>query len=283
VMLTWPTSADPSKGGIASGVAGYVVRWAAGAVAPPGPAAGSSVCAVAAAVTTCTDAGRTAGQQLSYAVFARDAAGNVSTGRTATVTVGTTAKLPDRTPPGKVLKLRVSVRASRGTVTWVKPKAADFDHVQVVVNAKRKPRSATDGTRVYRGKATKAVFIGKAGTTSHVAVFAFDHAGNRSAGAFVDARFPRATLEPLAGTAVSGAPRLSWKPVKGASYYNVQVFRIVGRKRVAISWPRTTSYTVPRSKLVKGKTYVWYVWPGFGKLADAHYGKLIGHSTFAYR
>jgi len=252
-------------------------------VAPASAATGDPVCAVAANVTTCTDAVRTIGQQLSYAVFARDAAGNVSTGRTATITVGTTAKVPDRTPPGKVLKLRVSVKASRGTVTWARPKAADFDHVQVVVNAKRKPRSATDGTRVYRGKATKAVFIGKAGTTSHVAVFAYDHAGNRSPGAFVDARFPRANLEPLAGTAVTGAPRLSWKPVKGASYYNVQVFRIVGRKRVAISWPRTTSYTIPRSKLVKGKTYVWYVWPGFGKLADAHYGKLIGHSTFAYR
>jgi hypothetical protein len=283
VALSWPATADPSKGGIASGVAGYVVRRAAGATAPASSGAGDPVCSVGASVTSCTDAGRTVGQQLSYAVFAVDAAGNVSGARAATLTVGATAKLPDKTPPGKILKLKVTVKASRATVTWAKPTAADFDHVQVVVNTKRRPKSATDGQRVYRGKATKAVFLGKAGTRPHVAVFAYDHSGNRSIGAFIDARFPAALLEPLAGTALTGSPALSWKPVQGASYYNVQVFQIVGRKRVAISWPHGTSYRVPSAKLTKGKTYVWYVWPGFGKLADAHYGKLIGHSTFAYR
>jgi hypothetical protein len=96
-------------------------------------------------------------------------------------------------------------------------------------------------------------------------------------------RFAPSLLQPLKGTVVNSSPKLSWKGVKGAAYYNVQVFQKVGRKRIAIAWPHGTSYRVPLAKLKKGTTYVWYVWPGYGTLKDARYGKLIGSSTFVYR
>ncbi len=284
VNLSWPATADPSSGGIASGIAGYVVRRATGAVAPASVAAGESVCTVATAVTSCTDAGRALGVQLTYAVFAVDAAGNVSAGTATSFTPRTIVPLgPDRTPTAKASKLRATVKASRATVTWVNPKDADFDHVQVVINTKRVPKSPSDGKRVYRGRSTKASFIGIAGTRTHVGIFAYDHTGNVTTAATVLVRFAPALLQPLRGTMVDGSPKLSWKGVKGAAYYNVQVFQRVGRTRIAIAWPHATSYRVPAGKLKKGKTYVWYVWPGYGKLKEARYGKLIGSSTFVYR
>jgi hypothetical protein len=284
VALTWPATADPSAGGIASGIAGYVVRRAVGSAAPAGAGDGAQVCSVGAAVTTCSDSGRVLGQTVTYAVFASDAAGNVSSGAVASVTPQ--AQIPqsrDTTPTAKATTLKATIKASRATITWVNPKDADFDHVDVVINTKRIPRSAADGRRVYRGRSNKVSFLGTAGTRTHVAIFAFDHTGNVSPRANIDVRFAPALLQPLAGTVLNGSPKLSWKGVKGASYYNVQVFQQVGRKRVAIAWPHATSYRIPASKLKKGKTYVWYVWPGYGKLKAAKYGKLIGKSTFVYR
>jgi hypothetical protein len=35
-------------------------------------------------------------------------------------------------------------------------------------------------------------------------------------------------------------------------------------------------------KLQAGK-YKWYVWPGIGARSKAHYGKLLGGSTFTVR
>jgi hypothetical protein len=37
-----------------------------------------------------------------------------------------------------------------------------------------------------------------------------------------------------------------------------------------------------RRKLKRGRTYTWYVWPGIGAKAKAHYGKLIGRNAFTF-
>ncbi len=64
--------------------------------------------------------------------------------------------------------------------------------------------------------------------------------------------------------------RLTWKKPKRATYFNVQLY--LGSKRVTQSWPKNGSFKIPRSKLKKGKTYTWYVWPGVGKKSAARYG-----------
>jgi hypothetical protein len=94
-------------------------------------------------------------------------------------------------------------------------------------------------------------------------------------------------LTPAEGAAVSGAVKLAWTPVPGASYYNVQLYR--GGK-ILTEWPRRADFRLPtswrysggRHRLSPGR-YRWYVWPGFGPLAKAHYGRVIGTGTFVVR
>lgn len=75
-------------------------------------------------------------------------------------------------------------------------------------------------------------------------------------------------------------PKLSWRAVAGASYYNVIVWRKA--ERVLDLWPvhnrtllpgRWTSKGVSRT-LSPGR-YLWFVYPGFGARADARYGEPV--------
>jgi hypothetical protein len=74
--------------------------------------------------------------------------------------------------------------------------------------------------------------------------------------------------------------------VKGASYYAVSLYR---GGHILSKWPKRTSLTLPRSWTYQGHrhrlrsgTYRWYVWPGFGKLSQAHFGRLLGSNSFVY-
>jgi hypothetical protein len=83
-------------------------------------------------------------------------------------------------------------------------------------------------------------------------------------------------------------PLLRWLPVRGARYYNVQLFR-KGRKILSV-WPTRTRYQLKRRwtyqgklrRLIPGK-YRWLVWPGFGPRSKADYGRRMGPSTFHVR
>ena len=71
-------------------------------------------------------------------------------------------------------------------------------------------------------------------------------------------------MTPRAGVKITSVrPVLRWKSRKGASLYNVQVFRLKGTKltKVVTAFPRATSYRVPKGKLKAGYRYVWRVWP----------------------
>jgi hypothetical protein len=76
--------------------------------------------------------------------------------------------------------------------------------------------------------------------------------------------------------------------VRGARYYNVQLFR-EGRKILSV-WPTPSSYQLNRRwayrselrRLVPG-SYLWLVWPGFGPRSRADYGRRIGPSSFVVR
>ena len=279
--LTWSAGADAG-----SGVVSYEIRRsAANGAAPASPATGTPVCGTpAAAVLSCTDVGLTPGASYRYSVFAVDAVGNVSAaGSSAALAIPAAA---DTTPPKAPTAVKGVVSSSLVTLSWKNPKA-DLAKVVVVWNATRAPRSASDGTSVYKGTGSKvAVKLSKlpAGKKVHFAVFALDRAGNASRAASAMVSVPASTpLSVAPGGKLSGSPALSWKPVKGATYYNVQVFAGSGTtKRVAIAWPVGTSYVLPAADLVKGTSYTWYVWPGIGAKAAAKYGTLIGKQTFTY-
>ena len=281
VTLSWPAVADAG-----SGVAGYQVRRsAAGGPAPASLNDGTAICGTLGATTlTCGDSGLTPGSSYRYAVFAIDGVGNVSgAGQTPAVLI---PSLVDRTPPKAPTSLRAAITGTRVALSWKNPKAG-VAKVTVVWNSKRAPRSTKDGKAVYRGAGTHFVLNLKklpAGKHVRFAVFALDGAGNVSTAARATLSVPVPSPLSLApGGKLSGSPALSWNAVKGATYYNVQVFEgTQATKRVAVAWPAGTSWTLPGSNLKKGKTYTWYVWPGLGAKAAAHYGTLIGKVTFTY-
>ncbi len=140
---------------------------------------------------------------------------------------------------------------------------------------------------MFRGKGTKTTLkLPKLSTGKQVrfAAFALDRAGNVSPAARATIIVPKPSSVSLAPNGqLAGSPNLTWNPVTGATYYNVQVFEgTQAAKRVGIAWPAITKYTLPGKELKKGKTYTWYVWPGIGAKAAAKYGKLIGKVTFKY-
>jgi hypothetical protein len=169
----------------------------------------------------------------------------------------------------------------RVTVRWANPVAPDLARVDVVMNSRRPPRAATDGTVVYRGLATSIVLTMRAGQMRYLALFAMDRSGNVSAPArHIVSLASLVPLRPLSGSSVSAAPLLTWKPTKGASYYNVQLFR--NGKRVLVAWPSQASYQLQAGTLLPG-TYVWFVWPALEpRRAAPRFADLIGRATFVY-
>jgi fibronectin type 3 domain-containing protein len=279
--LSWAPVSDTG-----SGVVSYQVRRSpSGGAAPISLAEGTPVCGVlTTSATGCGDAGLTPGGSYRYSVFAIDKVGNVSMpGETSTISVPSTL---DRTPPKAPTTLRAVVSNGQITLSWKNPKA-DFAGVSVILNAKRAPRSARDGSVVYHGSGAKVrIKMPKlsAGKLVRFAVFAADKAGNTSPAARTTVLVPKPSAVSLAPNGkLSGDPNLTWNAVTGATYYNVQVFEgTQASRRVGISWPTVTKWTLPGKDMKKGKVYTWYVWPGIGAKSAANYGKLIGKVTFTY-
>jgi hypothetical protein len=113
----------------------------------------------------------------------------------------------------------------------------------------------------------------------------FDEATNKTERA-VDVVATGALLSPAPGQrmASTAPPDLVWVAIRRASYYNLQLVR--GRKVLSV-WPARPRFQLRRTWLYKGRryrlrpgVYRWYVWPGFGRISAARYGRLIGSSTF---
>lgn len=92
-------------------------------------------------------------------------------------------------------------------------------------------------------------------------------------------------VAPAEGARLASPPLLRWKPVKKASYYNVQLWR--GNRKILSTWPQSRRLRLHRNWTFAGAErrltpglYTWYVWPGYGRKAAADYGKLIGKRTF---
>jgi hypothetical protein len=147
-------------------------------------------------------------------------------------------------------------------------------------------RGSGPAKTIYRG--TAAAFSDKGlrpGARYRYTVTAFDVAGNSAAQALTVTATGR-LINPVPGQRISSPPRLAWLPVKRASYYNVQLIR---GKLIFSSWPKRASLKLPRSWVYQGHrhrlrsgVYRWYVWPGFGRLSQAKYGRMVGRSSFVY-
>jgi hypothetical protein len=111
-----------------------------------------------------------------------------------------------------------------------------------------------------------------------------DEAGNAASRELVVVPAPR-LLSPDKRALVNAPPVLRWTPVRGARYYNVQLFRD-GRK-ILSAWPKRPQLRLRerwrfhgrRHRLINGR-YQWYVWPGEGPRSAHRYGKRIGARSF---
>ena len=171
-----------------------------------------------------------------------------------------------------VRKAGVKAGDHRATLTWRRPRDADYHHVEIVrVPGKREAR-----TLVYKGD--KLAFVDrrlKNGVEYMWIVYAADKKGNRSGGVRLKATAPVQLRLGKKATVGAQTPVLfSWNPRKKARFYNLQLFR--GKKKVLSSWPGRSTVSLTgawnwegsKRKLVPGK-YKWFVWPGFGKRADS--------------
>jgi hypothetical protein len=116
-------------------------------------------------------------------------------------------------------------------------------------------------------------------------VQSFDEAGNASKVVSI-AALPKILIlrkTPYVPQA-AGNPILRWRRVRGATYYNVQLFR--GSKRIYAAWPTAHQVGLPatwkwsghRFRLSPGR-YRWYVWAGIGPRALARY-RAVGSARF---
>jgi hypothetical protein len=111
-----------------------------------------------------------------------------------------------------------------------------------------------------------------------------DPAGNAASRDFTAVPGPY-LISPAKRAVVNAPPLLRWTPVRGARYYNVQLFR--GKRKILSAWPRKAQlqlkqrwrYRGRRYRLVEGR-YQWYVWPGEGPRAARRYGDRIGARSF---
>ena len=165
-------------------------------------------------------------------------------------------------------------------VSWIAPPDAS----QVVVS-RSGPTSSAAAKTIYRGHGDAVRDHGlKNGVRYRYTVTVLDQAGNRSS-AGITAMPTSSTLRPLTGSVVSAPPRLTWKAVQSASYYNVQLFR--GKHKVLSAWPHGNHLQLKpswrlghRSQRLRSGTYKWYVWPGYGARPEHRYGSLVGQSSF---
>jgi hypothetical protein len=192
----------------------------------------------------------------------RDVAGNSA--------AGTFGIKYDATPPA-LTALTPGAGDSRVTLRWAT--SPDVVLTEIV----RSPGIGNaPASRVYSG--TGANFSDPAvtnGTAYTYSITSTDAAGNRASA--VKSVTPRARL-----------PRLHWRRVRRADYYNVQLFH--GSRLILSAWPAGTQLQLPRQWTYRGRRHVlaagryhWYVWPGYGRRSAHRYGRLITHRRFTIR
>jgi hypothetical protein len=195
--------------------------------------------------------------------------------------VAAPAPVPDIVPPGKVETVRATVGNRFVVVHWRAPSDPDFQRVELT-------RSYAGERRVlYSGRGEEFVDRGvRNGVRYMYELRSFDGAGNASVGVRFAAR-PKALLlfSPLPNARVSNAPLLRWTAVRGAGFYNVQLYR--GSRKVLTLWPGSNRLKLGARWTFRGRaerlapgTYHWFVWPARGLRSLPRYGPLLGRSSF---
>jgi hypothetical protein len=197
-----------------------------------------------------------------------------------TVTATSAPFAYDVTPPS--LAAAASPADRKVTLSW----QAGGDLAPVVsVSVKRSSRNGHGvADTIYRGDADHYLDTHvRNGVPYTYTITAVDQAGHATVRTVVAVPGPR-LLAPASAAHLSEPPMLRWTPVRGATYYNVQLFR--GGKVLSI-WPdrarlqlhRRWRFNGHRYRLAPGR-YRWFVWPGFGKRSARRYGRAIGSGTF---
>jgi hypothetical protein len=186
----------------------------------------------------------------------------------------------DASPPAlRKVKVRPGDRVVR--LNWA---AADASKVRIV----RSPgRGGAVRTEIHDGGGIRLVDIYvRNGRRYWYRFAAVDQAGNESTRTLPVVPGPR-LLSPRDGARVERPPTLRWTPVRGADYYNVQLWR--GDRKLLSAWPTGAKLKLERAwrysgkqRLERGGHYRWLVWPGDGPRALNDYGRLIGRRTFIF-
>lgn len=199
----------------------------------------------------------------------------------------------DSTPP-TITNVGSDWDDGTATLTW----SASPDTTSIEID--RTPGTAgPDPSEVFKGIASSFQDRGLTNKVKYVyTISVFDDAGNKAADTV--SIIPGAKLySPARGTTLKSPPLLAWRPVSGASYYNVQLYYGVGAamrqlssatvsgRKVLSVWPLQPRYRLKQIWKWKGKArklaaghYRWYVYPGVGKRTANKYGPLIGASDF---
>ena len=172
---------------------------------------------------------------------------------------------------------------------WQLPTDGDFHQVVVTRSVVTRSSATSTPTVIYRGRGTTVVDRNvRSGRQYRYVVVSYDVTGNASRGTAVLARPILALLSPRKGAVVRAAPLLVWRATRGATYYNVQIYR--GGRKVLSAWPSRPRLQLKTRWRYNGRVfrltparYTWYVWPGFGNRADRRYGQMLGASFFVVR
>lgn len=199
----------------------------------------------------------------------------------------------DATPP-TISNVGFDWDDGTATLTWTASpdtKAIEIDRAPGAAGA--------DTTAVFKGLASSFEDTGLANKVKYVyTINGFDEAGNKASDSV--SIVPGAKLySPARGSVVTSLPLLAWRPVTGASYYNLLVYYGVGNalrrvaslavsgRKVMSVWPLQPRYRMKKVWKYNGKVrklarghYRWYVYPGIGKRTAHKYGSLIGQSDF---
>lgn len=85
------------------------------------------------------------------------------------------------------------------------------------------------------------------------------------------------------------APVVRWTPVRKATFYWFQLYRLglPGTAKILDAWPRGPRFEIPRAWANAGRryrlaagSYRWEVWPQFGRRGDVRYTRKLAQGTF---
>jgi hypothetical protein len=199
------------------------------------------------------------------------------------VTVASAPFAYDVTPPSLTINANPGDRSV--ALSW--QTGGDIDPMaSFVVTRSRLGGHAAATTTVYTGLAGGFLDTHvRNGAGYQYTITAVDQAGNASARTVTVRPGPR-LLAPAANAHVSAPPMLSWTPIRGATYYNVQLYHGRGHKVLSV-WPKQATLQLRQAWRFDGRRYHlkpgryrWYVWPGFGRRNAADYGHAVGSGTF---